>query len=143
MLIVACDATKHVPENNHLLEKNTIIVNGQKESSQKLYSFLRQKPNQKILGIPFSLHLYNLGNPDTISLRWPSNKPNFKKWATKKFSEKQFKALERSSRGFNKWLLKSGNAPVISDVDKIKKSAQSLDNYYFNEGYWDATVSYK
>ncbi len=143
MLIVACDATKHVPENNHLLEKNTIIVNGQKESSQKLYSFLRQKPNQKILGIPFSLHLYNLGNPDTISLRWPSNKPNFKKWATKKFSEKQFKALERSSRGFNKWLLKSGNAPVISDVDKIKKSAQSLENYYFNEGYWDATVSYK
>jgi hypothetical protein len=114
ILIVACDATKHVPENDYLLEKNTIIVNNQKKSSQKLYSFLRQKPNQRILGIPVSLHLYNLGNPDTLSLRWPSNKPKFKKWATKKFSEKQFRALEKSSSGFNKWFLKSGNAPVIS-----------------------------
>ncbi len=143
MLIVACDATKHVPENSYLLEKNTIIVNEQKKSTRKLYSFLRQKPNEKILGIPFSLYVYNLGNPDTVSLKWPSNKPKFKKWATKKLSDKQFKALERSSRGFNKWFLKSGNAPVISDLDKIKKSAESLENYYFNEGYWDAIVSYE
>ena len=143
MLIVACDATKHVPDNDYLLEKNTIIVNNQKKSSQKLYSFLRQKPNQRILGVPISLHLYNLGNPDTLSLRWPSNKPKFKKWATKKFSQKQFKALEKSSRGFNKWFLKSGNAPVISDLEKIKKSAENLENYYFSEGYWDAIASFK
>ena len=143
ILIAACNATKHVPENEYLLEKNTIVVNKQKKSSPELYSYLRQKPNQKILGIPFSLHLYNWGNPDTLTLRWPSDAPKFKRWFSKKFSDKQFKALEKSSKGFNNWFLKSGNAPVISDIEKVKKSAQNLENYYFNNGYWDATVDYK
>jgi outer membrane protein assembly factor BamA len=143
ILIAACNATKHVPENEYLLEKNTIIVNEQKKSSPEVYSYLRQKPNQKILGIPFFLHLYNFGNPDTLSLKWPSNRPKFKKRFSKKFSDKQFKALERSSKGFNRWFLKSGNVPVISDIEKIKKSAQNLENYYFNNGYWDATVDFK
>ena len=119
ILIAACDATKHIPENEYLLEKNTIVVNKQKKSSPELYSYIRQKPNQKILGIPFSLHLYNFGNPDTLSLRWPSNKPEFERRFSKKFSDKQFKALVKSSKGYNKWFLKNGNAPVISDIEKI------------------------
>lgn len=142
-MIAACNATKHVPENEYLLEKNTIIVNKQKESSPELYSYLRQKPNQKIAGIPISLHLYNIGNPDTLTPRWPSNTVGFKRRFSKKFSDKQFKALERSSKGINKWFLKNGNAPIISDIEKIKKSAQNLENYYFNNGYWDATVDFK
>ena len=143
ILIAACDATKHIPENEYLLEKNTIVVNKQKKSSPELYSYIRQKPNQKILGIPFSLHLYNFGNPDTLSLRWPSNKPEFERRFSKKFSDKQFKALVKSSKGYNKWFLKNGNAPVISDIEKIKKSAQNLESYYFNNGYWDTTVDFK
>ena len=143
ILIAACDATRHVPENEYLLEKNTIVVNEQKKSSPELSSYLRQKPNQKILGIPFSLHIYNWGNPDTLSLRWPSTRPGFERWFSKKFSNKQLKALERSSKNSNKWFLKNGNAPVISDIEKIKKSAQNLENYYFNNGYWDATVDFK
>ena len=142
ILIVACNATKHVPENAYLLEKNTIIVNEKKKTSPDLYSYLRQKPNQKVLGIPFSLHLYNFGNPDTLSIGWPSNKPDFKRSFSKKFSAKQFIALEKSAKGFNKWFLKNGNAPIISDTEKIKKSADNLQSYYFNNGYWDTTVDF-
>ena len=98
ILIAACDATRHVPENEYLLEKNTIVVNEQKKSSPELSSYLRQKPNQKILGIPFSLHVYNWGNPDTLSLRWPSTRPGFERWFSKKFSNKQLKALKEVLR---------------------------------------------
>nr|MDJ0645618.1 BamA/TamA family outer membrane protein [Flavobacteriaceae bacterium] len=111
--------------------------------SQELQSYLQQKPNQRILGTPFSLLIYNLGNPDTLSVQWPDSKPVFKNWFSKKFSEKQLNALQRTSKGFNKWLLKSGNAPVISDPAKIKKSVSALERYYFNNGFWDATASFK
>ncbi len=142
-MLISCNLVKHVPEGQYLLEKNTVVVNGKTSGSQELQSYLQQKPNQRILGTPFSLLIYNLGNPDTLSVQWPDSKPVFKNWFSKKFSEKQLNALQRTSKGFNKWLLKSGNAPVISDPAKIKKSVSALERYYFNNGFWDATASFK
>ncbi len=142
-MLISCNLVKHVPEGQYLLEKNTVVENGKTSGSQEKQSYLKQKPNQRILGTPFSLLIYNLGNPDTLSVQWPDSKPVFKNWFSKKFSEKQLNALQRTSKGFNKWLLKSGNAPVISDPAKIKKSVSALERYYFNNGFWDATASFK
>ena len=130
-------------EGEYLLDKNTILVNNKQNTSLELQSYLQQKPNQRILGIPFSLLIYNLGTTDTLSMKWPDSKPEFRNWFGNTFSEKQLNALRRTSSGFNKWLLKSGNAPVISDLSKIKKSALGLERYYFNNGFWDATASFK
>lgn len=143
IFLISCNIVKHVPEGEYLLEKNSILVNDKPNSSIELESYLQQKPNQRILGIPFSLLIYNLGNTDTLSAQWPYTKPEFKNWFSKTFSEKQLNALTRSSKGFNKWLLKSGNAPVISDPAKIKRSATALERYYFNNGFWDAKTSFK
>ena len=143
VILISCNVVKHVPDDKHLLEKNTIVVNDKTDNSLELQSYLQQKPNQRILGIPFSLHIYNLGNIDTLSVQWPDNKPEFKDWFSKKFSKKQLEALRRTSKGFNKWILKSGNAPVISDPKKIKRSATALEDYFFNNGFWDASASFK
>tara|TARA_R110002073_G_scaffold279026_1_gene443171 strand:- start:459174 stop:461669 length:2496 start_codon:yes stop_codon:yes gene_type:complete len=133
-----------VPEGKYLLDKNTIIVNDKKSSSPDLYSYLRQKPNQKILGFPFSLHLYNLANKDTLNSfdHWLNKKPKRKKRLINTFSEKQVKGLENTSEGINKWLIRSGNPPVISDLKKIESSAQTLKDYYFSKGYWDVLVTH-
>ena len=141
-ILISCNVTKHVAKGEYLLEKNTVTVNDKIESSPEVLSYLQQRPNQKVLGIPFSLHIYNLGNPDTTSIQWPDNKPEFKNWLTKKISKKQVIGLSRATKGFNKWLLKSGNAPVISDSEKIKKSALALQRYYFFNGYRDVTVDF-
>ena len=132
-----------MPEGEYLLEKNIILVNDKPNKALELQSYLQQKPNQRILGIPFSLLIYNLGSTDTLDLQWPDSKPEFKNWFEKSFSTKQLNALRRTSKGFNKWLLKSGNEPVISDTDKIKRTTQALQSYYFNNGYWDATATFK
>ena len=142
-MLISCNLVKHVPDGEYLLEKNTVLVNDKVSGSKELQSYLQQRPNQRVLGIPFSLLIYNLGNPDTLSVQWPDSKPEFKDWFSKKFSEKQLDALRRTSKGFNKWLLKSGNAPVISDPAKVKKSVSALEQYYFNNGFWDATASFK
>ncbi len=132
-----------MPEGEYLLEKNSIVVNDKPNNSLELQGYLQQKPNQRILGIPFSLLIYNLGSTDTLDVQWPDSKPEFKSWFEKKFSKKQLNALRRTSKGFNKWLLKSGNAPVISDPTKVKRTEQGLQGYYFNNGYWDAEATFK
>ena len=144
VFIVSCNVTKRVPEGEYLLEKNRIIVNEKKISSPEIYSYLSQKPNVRVAGIPFSLHLYNFGNPnyDTIAKKWPTNKPKLNKKLIKTFSLKQVKALERSATGLNNWFIRNGNAPVISDTLKIKKSTKTLERYYFNIGFWDAEVNF-
>lgn len=142
VIFISCNVTKHVPEGEYLLEKNTVVVNDKKETSPEVLSYLHQKPNQKVLGIPFSLYLYNWGNPDTTAVLWPDTKPKFKKWLTKKISAKQVSALTRTSRNFNNWKLKSGNPPVISDDKKIDKSVTSLKRYYFFNGYRDVKVDF-
>jgi hypothetical protein len=142
--MASCNVTKRVPEGEYLLVKNTIIVNDKKISSPEIYSYLNQKPNVRVAGIPFSLHLYNFGNPDydTIAKKWPTNKPKLNKKLTKTFSLKQVKALERSATGLNNWFIRNGNAPVISDIKKIEKSTRTLESYYFNKGFWDAEVNF-
>ncbi len=143
LIIFSCNVVKHVSDGEYLLEKNTILVNNKKNTSLELQSYLQQKPNQKVLGIPFSLHIYNFGNPDTLRVGWPDNKPSTKKWLSNTFSDKQVDGLRKTSRGFNKWLLKNGNAPVISDIKKVEKSALALERYHQNNGYWDATSTFK
>lgn len=143
IILFSCNATKYVPKEEYLLEKNKITVNGKKESSPDILSYLQQRPNQRVLGVPVSLHIYNLGNPDSTVAIWPNKNVNFRKWLSKNFSEKQAVGLSQTSKKINNWLLKSGNPPVISKVKKIEKSTKSLSKYYQNNGFWNATASYK
>lgn len=144
IVIVSCDATKRVPEGKYLLEKNTLIVNDKKTSNQKIRSFLRQNPNQKVLGIPFSLHLYNRVNPDyeTRFEQWLEENPKKEKNLTKIFSEKQVKGIGKSYRGINGWFLRNGNPPVISDSIQINRSVNSLYKYHLSKGFFDANVTF-
>ena len=143
--IVSCDATKRVPEGEYLLEKNRVIVNEKKTSNQEISSFLRQKPNTKVLGIPFSLHLYNRVNPnyETRFEEWLAENPKREKKLTKIFSKKQVNGMSRSYRGINSWFLRNGNPPVISDSLQINRSVNSLYKYYLSKGFFDSNVTFK
>ena len=63
VLIVSCDAVKHIPDNKHLLTKNTVIIDSTVNNEFKVKNLLFQQPNKKVLGVPLSLHFYNLANP--------------------------------------------------------------------------------
>jgi len=145
IVIISCNATKRVPDGKYLLEKNNVIVNEKKTSKQEVISFLRQKPNKKVIGFPFSLHVYNLANPNYENRfeEWLKEKPKKEEKLTKVFSKKQVKALGKSYRGFNSWFLRNGNPPVISDSIQIKRSVNSLFKYYLSKGYFDANVTFK
>ena len=72
ILLGSCNAVKNVTQDQLLLTKNTIEVDGQKVDDFGVFSQLTQRPNTKIplIGIPAGLHLYNLADqqPDRLAL---------------------------------------------------------------------------
>ncbi|TXG38678.1 translocation and assembly module lipoprotein TamL [Seonamhaeicola maritimus] len=143
--LTGCEATKRVAEDEYLLTDNTILVNGKKENSETINNLLAQNPNRKILGVPLRLHVYNLGreNRDSLFEVWLDKKPNRRERLTRKLSKKQVDKLKESSVGFNNWLRKTGEAPVIVNESQTKKSIGRFQNHYINNGWFDVNTDYK
>jgi outer membrane protein assembly factor BamA len=122
-----------------LLTNNTIIVDGKKDKSETISNLLYQKPNSKV---PLRLHIYNLARPNIDSLLQTkltdSSKQGTKRW----LSKKQFFKMQESKLHFNKWLQKTGEAPVIVSEEKTKKSVKRVQDYYINNGWFNALGAY-
>ena len=105
--------TKYVPDNQYLLEKVKIKASIPDVNNDELKSYLRQTPNNTILGFwPLKLGFYNLSDND-------------------------------SSRWQNRWLRRIGEPPVIYDSLKTQYSCDELQKVVYNKGYLNADVSYK
>ncbi|MDH3322912.1 MAG: outer membrane protein assembly factor [Flavobacteriaceae bacterium] len=142
--LVSCNSTKYVAEDEMLLKKNVIYVNERKNRKEDLNRFLVQKPNQSILGIPLTLNFYNFGNPDFEKTfeEWSAN--NLKKYETYEriFSYKQSKVIYNTGKGFNNWFLNKGQAPIIYNEERTKRSAKSLTDVFHSRGFFDAEVAF-
>lgn len=139
----SCDVIKRVGENEHLLTETSIYVNGKKNNEERLNNLLYQKPNSKALGIPLRLYIYNWARPNRDSLFevWLDENPKRRERLKNRYSQKQVDKLKESALGFNDWLKKTGEAPVIIDTSRTKKSVNHLEIYYFREGWFDRVVT--
>lgn len=144
--LIACDAVKRVAENEHLLTNNTVFINGKNDKTELINNLLYQEPNSKIpvIGTPLRLYIYNLArnNRDSLFEVWLDKNPNRRERLTKRLSKKQLDKLKASSVGFNNWLRKTGEAPVIVDEEKTTKSTKRLEAYYINNGWFDVEATY-
>ena len=97
------------------------------------------------MGIPFGLHIYNLADPqpDSTYYKWLHKNPKREKRLIRFLSEKQVDQIDSSYVGFNKWLQKSGDAPVIISDQRIQKSLVRLKRWYASYGYFNDEVDYK
>ena len=140
----SCDVAKRVAEDEHLLTHNTVRVNGKKNNSETINSLLYQKPNRKILGFPLGLHIYNIARPNRDSLfdAWLNKNPKRQERLKNIYSQKQVNKIEQTALGFNNWLKTTGEAPVIVDNTKTKKSVNRLQSYYINNGWFDVKTNY-
>ena len=110
-LIAGCSSTKHVPENKYLVENVKVeIEDNDKISSSELSNYLRQIPNHKVLGF-LKLQLATYNMSGKDSTKW-----------------------------YNKWIRKIGQAPVIYDPKLTTASAGQLRQAMVNKGYLDAKV---
>jgi hypothetical protein len=143
LIIVSCNSVKRVPENEQLLKSTSIIVDGKKNKDLELNDYVLQKPNSRILGVPLSLYFYNLGNPDfpKTPKEWGELNPKKYNFFKNLFSEKQSIGVAQSNINFNNWFFKNGEAPVIVNNIKTKRTAENLRLYFKTQGYFNARVS--
>jgi outer membrane protein assembly factor BamA len=106
-----CSSVKFVPEGQYLLQKNIIKHDAKGISNEQLESLVRPRENKTVFGF-WRFHL----GMYNVSGR-------------------------DSSKGFNKWLKRIGEAPVIYDEYQIDKSREQLRQYLQNRGYFDAVVT--
>lgn len=111
LLMISCNLTKYVPENQTLLSNIYIKSDLPEEDSENLKDYLNQTPNNKILGFwHLKLNFYNLS--DTSKNRWIDN-----------------------------WLRKIGEPPIIYDSLKTEYSKEELKKVLFNKGYFNSEVT--
>lgn len=109
--LCGCSSTKHVPEGEYLLDAVDITVrDGNKISTEELYNFLRQQPNHKVIGFA-KLSLSTYSLSGRDTTKW-----------------------------YNRWLRRIGQAPVIYDPELTEASARQLRQALVNRGYMDARV---
>ncbi|MNK10970.1 Outer membrane protein assembly factor BamA [compost metagenome] len=145
-ILYSCSLVKRVPDGKHLLEKAEIMVNNEEKKDDEIKGQLYQLPNTNLLGYHVRLHLYNLAKPDADSsyLAWLDRKPGRHERMTKLLSEKQVQRLGNSFivSGLSNFLKKTGEPPVIVDVNRVKKSSNRLFAYFYKQGYFRASVKH-
>ncbi|MDL2230606.1 hypothetical protein LJB87_02300, partial [Alistipes sp. OttesenSCG-928-L06] len=69
--VSSCSVTRRMSDDQYLLARNAISVSyddqvGRSERVDKeiLAEYIRQRPNKRLFGIPFFLHVYNLSKPE-------------------------------------------------------------------------------
>lgn len=145
LLIASCDATKRVPEDEHLLIENTIFENDDELTASRPYNFLYQQPNTQLLGVPLRLHVYNWARPDIDSIlnaQRLASEGSVSFW-DKLLSKKQVEASRRFKKNVNEGIKNTGEAPTIVSDELSQKSADRLVTSYVNNGFFNAQATYK
>src|SRR5690606_14566965 len=117
--------------------------NDKKNNTERINNLLFQPRNKKIAGIPLKLYLYNSARPniDSIINANIDSNPKKRKRLERFLSKKQLDKYVENRIGFNNWLKKTGEAPVIVNPDKISRSEKQLEAYYFNNGWFNVDAS--
>jgi outer membrane protein assembly factor BamA len=140
VFLFACNPTRKLKEGEYLLQKNHIIDTDTKIGKTEIESYIKQKPNRKILLVlRFHLWLHNLANEDRIKRKRvlidkKLEKKNAKRLAKGKPAKKSDRVL------FGEWLLNVGEPPVIYDSLLAQKSAKQIKLLLDNKGYFISSV---
>ena len=141
----ACKTINEIAGENYLLEKNIILKNDEELINDPIRFLSLDKPNKRILGIPFKLYLHEMASekPDSIFEEWLRRKSKRKKLLNKILSSKQVNEIKRYKSSFNKWLKKNGEAPVFIDSSTIANNIERFKQYFKNKGFFNTHVEVK
>lgn len=137
---MSCSPTRKLAEGEHLLVKNVIKNDSKVVSKGDLESFIRQKPNRKVIGFyRFHLQVYNLVNREKLEERVAIlEEKNQRRNLRRKEKGKEPKERRRS---FWEWLEDIGEEPVVYDPLVTHKSAEQLEIYLRGKGHFNAVVT--
>ncbi|MGB0896149.1 MAG: BamA/TamA family outer membrane protein [Flavobacteriaceae bacterium] len=144
-LITSCSVTKNLEDDEFLLAENNITVNNENNYNETIDNLIKLKPNSKFLKYPLRLAVYNFADkhPDSSFTAWLKRKPKREERLHNFLSEKQTIKLQRSYKGINDWLKKSGEPPAIIDSSEVISSIENLTKYYKQNGWRDVNTDFE
>jgi outer membrane translocation and assembly module TamA len=152
----SCSVKKYLKENEYLVERNVIKHDNLKIDQSELNSFIRQKPNRKILKIvPFNLWLYfQIDQKKMIYFR-EKRDLKYDRINEKRIEKNRIKNEKRKRKGkplkfpklkskdkltLRESILDAGEAPVILDSSITRITDSQLKKFVFSRGYFDSNV---
>lgn len=159
LVIWGCSPTRRLKPNERLLNKVYIETDKKEISESEVRSYLRQKPNRKLLGFwRFYLQIYNTVDPvkaDSAHVRKLRRKQDRidrretrrnkrcerRKARTGKECTPREKSEAIEAKSFREWVMGIGEPPTIYDSSATPVSKEQVKQYLFNNGYFFATVS--
>lgn len=112
LCLAGCSSSRHVPDGQYLLDQVHINIEDSTNTfdEEVLVNYLRQTPNHKIL------------------------------WSTKLQLGIYNMSGKDTTKWYNRWIRRIGEAPVIYDSKLTDQSAGQLQKALINQGYLEATV---
>ncbi|MAR62698.1 MAG: hypothetical protein CMC45_02365 [Flavobacteriaceae bacterium] len=144
LFTVSCSLQKSLLDEDLILEKTNIKINGNLIKKDSLSDLITFKENSKLLGIPFNAMISSSAkkNPDSIFDEWVNEQKKQKK-LNNIFSPKQVLQLKKYFKNFNDWKINNGEKISLIDSSEINKSLDNLNLYFQNIGYLDNSTSFK
>lgn len=147
LIIWSCNTTKKVQDGDYLLTKNKFVITdkeNKKNINSDFKSHVKQKPNAKVLGFPLRLQMYNMTDPkfDTvfeIYYSYPESRQN-KKTLDSLFIANGLEEYVGQSKWFQRFLFSKGEPPVILDTSQTEFSANNIEIYLQDRGFFDSKV---
>ena len=141
LLFNACNPAKKIKNGECLLYKNVVINHGAKIDKADIESYIKLKPNRKILGFfRFNLWLHNLANEKKIKLRRIAYDKKIDKKNSRRIAKGK-KAKKGRSQLFGEWLLNNSEPPVIYDSFLVQKSVKQIKLLLNNKGYFVSNIN--
>ena len=144
LFTVSCSLQKSLLDEDLILEKTNIKINGNLIKKDSLSGLITFKENSKLLGIPFNAMISSAAkkNPDSIFDEWVNEEKKQKK-LNNIFSPKQVLQLKKYFKNFNDWKINNGEKISLIDSSEINRSLDNLNLYFQNIGYLDNSISFK
>ena len=144
LFTVSCSLQKSLLDEDLILEKTNIKINGNLIKKDSLSDLITFKENSKLLGIPFNAMISSSAkkNPDSIFDEWVNEEKKQKK-LNNIFSPKQVLQLKKYFKNFNDWKINNGEKISLIDSSEINRSLDNLNLYFQNIGYLDNSISFK
>ncbi|MBN08885.1 MAG: hypothetical protein CMC79_00720 [Flavobacteriaceae bacterium] len=139
LILTSCSTSKLLEENQNLLGRYRLFVNGNERANDPATKLLLPKPNTLFLGYPLKLKLNSLvkESPKENFQNWLDLKPNRRQRLNKLMSKKQVYQLEKYAIKLNSWLNRNGEKAILVDTTLINSNSIILNQYYKNLGYFD------
>lgn len=155
-VLSSCSVKKYLKNDEFLVERNVIDHQNLKIDHGELNSFIRQKPNRKILKlVPFNLWLYfqidqqkmirfrekrDLKYDRINQKRIEKNNAKNEKRRRKGKALKPPKLKSKDKLTLRESILDAGEAPVILDTFISNITVNQLNKFVFSRGYYNSSV---